>query len=280
MLWMEVRPWAATMGKTTRHDREIAFEVGRVGIGIGLAAGGEAKPVAIAALQQRPDRIEGFALAQLARGQPVWPHDDLVARPKLALPLRMPACLQRHRIGPGGVVIGREDEERPVLHDAIEMMAGQRLGLGDDDVVRLLADHEIASGIVFQVGQRAGLQLVESLRARQLQMLEFGRAGKEMHVGFDKAGRDGGTPGIDHPRRGPLLRCNLAIAAHRGDTVAGDRQRLGLGTGVVHGEDGGIFDDDVCTHVRGPFQLMPSAAIMARQAGRWVTRSTSRLICG
>ncbi len=189
---------------------------------------------------------------------------------------------QRHGIGPGGVVVGREDEERPVLHDAVEVVAGQRLVLADDDVVRLLADDEVvARDCLSDIGLRAGLQLVEAARAEKLQVLEFGRPGKEMHVAFDEAGDDGGAPGIDHAGRGPLLtHAHLAIAAHAADTVPGNGNRLGPGTGLVHGEDGGIGDDDVCTHVRGPFQLMPSAAIMARQAGRWVTRSTSRLICG
>ena len=262
------------------HGLEVILEFRLGRIGLGLAAGDEAQPVALALGGQRRHRIDRLALAQLALRQPIRTHDDLVARPQLAA-LQDARLLECDRIGPGRVMVGREDDDRPVPHDPVEVMARQRFVLADDHVIRLAADHEVVAGMLLQIGLGARLQLLEAARAGEVEVGEFGCTREQVHVAFDEARDDGSAPGIDHAGVGTLITHHLSMSPQAHDPIPGNGNRFGGRTSLVHGQDGGIGDDERCSHdARSPFQSMPSASIIAAHEGRAVTRPMRRLRLG
>ena len=76
-------------------------------------------------------------------------------------------------------------------------------------------------------------------------MLEFGGAGKQMHMRFDEARHDRIAAGIDHPGRRPARLADDCAIADGDDGPVADRDRLGARLAFVHGEDACVGDDEV-----------------------------------
>ena len=243
---------ARAMGEAFLHHRQIKLPLIARRPRIGFAAGGEAKPVAVAGSRQLPHRVDRLALAQLASRQAIGRHDNLIAGAKLAA-LEHARHLQRLRIGPGGVMVRRIDQEGPVTDDTVEVVTGDGFVGPEDDVVGLLADDEIIARVAGDVLQRPGLHRREARDAVKLQVIEFGGSGKQMHVAFDETRNDGGTLGIDDAGLLPLLTQDLRIGPQVADAIPGNGQRFGARPGSVHGEDGGVGDDQISTHFKTPF---------------------------
>ena len=177
-------------------------------------------------------------------------------------------------------MIGRKDQDRPVTENGIEVMARERFMLADDHIVGLLADDQVVAGIGADVAFDAGPQLSNATRAEELQMAEFRRARKEMHVGFDEAWNDTAPRCVDDAGAGTLLGHDVGVAAHPQDAVARNRHGLGPRARRIHGERSSAGDDERGSHASVSSQSMPSSRIMAAQAGRAVTSPTSWPICG
>ena len=178
-------------------------------------------------------------------------------------------------------MVRRKDEDRPVLHDPVEMVARQRLVLADDDVVRLLADDQVIARVLAQVSVGARLQFIEAARAEELEVRQFGGAREQVHVALDEAGHHGAASGVHHAGGSALLRHDFSMSSQAHDSIPGNGNRVGRRASRVHGENGRIGDDERSSHVaRGPFQSMPSASIIAFHAGRAVTRPIRRLRLG
>ena len=179
------------------HDGAVMRLLLRRRPGIGFAAGRESQPGAALAgkLEQRSERL---ALAQFAVRQPVGAHHDLVARPE-RLAVQQPGSFERFRVRPHRMMIRRRHREGPVGDDAVEMMARHRLGSRQDRVVGALRLQQFRLGPLRGICANRLGQRFEAGNAGQLQMVEFGGAGEQMHMRFDEARHDRIAAGIDHP---------------------------------------------------------------------------------
>ena len=218
------------------------FLLGRVGVG--LAAGGEAEPLAPGAGKLHHGG-EGFALAQFACRQAILAHDDLVARPELCA-VQHARLFQRDRVGPHRVVVGSGHREGLVRDDPVEVVARHGLVFRQDRVVGAGSDDQ------GQVAPRRREFLdrlahrLEPVQAEEVQVLELRRAAEEVHMRLDEAGQHRVPVRIEHLRIRAAQPLDLGAAAHREDVAAGDGDRLGGRPVRVHGEEPAVGDDRVC----------------------------------
>src|SRR5439155_16367809 len=76
------------------------------------------------------DGTIGCRLLELAGGEPVWPHHDLIAGRQIT-PLEESRRLKRPGVGPDCVMIEAAQDERPVGEDLVEIMPADR-AIGPD----------------------------------------------------------------------------------------------------------------------------------------------------
>ena len=145
-------------------------------------------------------------------------------------------------------MIGREHDEGPVGNDPVEMLSRHALGVRKDRVIRLLADQQPRARPRRRITSDRLFQRLKAMHTLKLQVVDLGRAGKEMHMRFDQAWQNRAALRIDDARRGLLVRqCRLRIAYEQ-NLIAGDRHGFRVRQGLIHRDDPSVGDDDVSTH--------------------------------
>ena len=94
-------------------------------------------------------------------------------------------------------MVGRGHDEGAIGNDAVEMVAGDALGIGQDRVVGALRLQDFPVGARGGEGADGFRQRVEAVHAEQMEMFEFRRAAEQVHVRFDEAREDGGAGRVD-----------------------------------------------------------------------------------
>ena len=134
--------------------------------------------------------------------------------------------------------------QRPVRQDGIEMMPRHPL-IAEDGIVGALRDQHRRIGPRGCIGENRILQGTEPMHAGKLQMRQFGRAGKEMHMRFDEAGKHRAALGVDDCGGGALESLDGGAAAHGQDGTILDGNGFGSRIGIIHGQHAAIDDDEI-----------------------------------
>ena len=160
--------------EATPHHGDILRPFRFIWIGIRLAAGRQTEPVAVepaGGLQ----RTERFHLAQLPGRQAIRADDHLIARPQFGA-MQHADQFERLGIGPGGVMIGRKQNQRLLGKDRIEMMACQPFCIAKDGVVGALREQDLFCSACCGVGPHGIGQRRQSVHTCKLEMIKFGSA--------------------------------------------------------------------------------------------------------
>ncbi|GAB1364060.1 hypothetical protein MASR1M32_32960 [Rhodobacter sp.] len=248
MFTIEVMPCAAQCASPAAVFSLSLARCPAEGRGSG-SPGGDAKlQMGIARqLQHRTERLE---LAQFARGGAVGVHHHHMSR-RHGGAMKQPCGLQRRRVGPDRMVIGRHHCSRAVGKNAVQILPGHR---GIKNLIRCaLRHHQRQIGVGGGIGLKGCTQRLEPLHPAQLQLRQLVAAQHKMQMAFDKARQQRPPARVDHfgVRAGQGL--DLGPRAHGKNAVPADGHRLGPRRVRVHRQHLGIGDDHICLHRGLPF---------------------------
>ena len=145
-------------------------------------------------------------------------------------------------------MIRRKHHEGLVRHDPVKVMAGNSQAVAQDSIVGLVGDDQFVRAPRRHPGHHRIAQGIKAHDAEEVEIGKLSRTGKEMHVGLDEAGQDTCALRIYHTGRRVFQAGDLRVAANGKNFPARHGNRLSAGPQLVHGEDGGIFDDEVGRH--------------------------------
>src|SRR5512133_2965657 len=110
--------------------------------------------------------------------------------------------------------------EGPVANRLVEIVTGDPLAFRNDRIVGSLGEQHRSLRMAGCVIADGGGESAAAEDAGELEMIELGGTGKEVHVAFDEARQNRGPAGVENPGLGTGQPPDFRGAAERQDAIA------------------------------------------------------------
>ena len=160
--------------------------------------------------------------------------------------------LECRRVHPRRVAVRREQLNRTILHDRVELLA-RRQFVGKRREVPTASEDPGFVRVLLGPRVDTLLDLGKRHRVRQVDPLEIEAAFDEVQVGVVESRQHASAMRIDHRRLRAPQAHHVAFAADAQDLIAADRHGLGGGVVLVGRVDHRVVDD----HIHRTFAVVP-----------------------